>query len=81
MNGGGASPGSDQSVKQLSHNISAVIADLRAKLRKNSAGNQGLTAPTYKGGSSQTYGTQNFEIPKHFGGFHRSSFLKKLRKR
>ncbi len=59
---------SEASVAKLSQNISSVIADLRAKLRRN------MTNTQHTGGSPSP-------TPVHYGGFHRSSFLNKLRKR
>lgn len=60
---------SDESIRQLSQNISDVIADLRKKLKETVAAQEKVEGKA--GGSGGI----------HYGGFHRSSFLNKLRRR
>ena len=79
----GARYESDESIKQLSKDISKVIADLRAKLRETAKNSSGQPSAKF-GGSSDMYtgfGPLPTDQPVHFGGYHRSSFLNKLRRR
>jgi hypothetical protein len=77
--------GSNPDVKKLSKNISEVIADLRAKLRRNL--DKSNSAPPHNRGNSNSqnsgYGLfgKKPSVPKHYGGYHRSSFLNRLRAR
>lgn len=97
----------DPEVQKLSKNISQVIADLRAKLRRStdqgSYGHSGSSGSSYLNkdsgkdsgksdsdsgwfGSGSWFGKGDSDnakekIPKHYGGFHRSSFLNRLRRR
>lgn len=66
----------ESSVSKLSQSISSVIADLRAKLRKNAQ-----SSSYNNSASGQSSYSQPTTIPKHYGGYHRSSFLNKLRRR
>ena len=66
---------SDESIRQLSQNISDVIADLRKKLKETVAAQEKVES---KGTSGQVRGGSG---GIHYGGFHRSSFLNKLRRR